>query len=69
MELPMMWICFVFFYSGEDEEEQELCQDSQVAQEMLEEEVLRLLTREVLDLLSKQLFHPSIHLSACCLGA
>ncbi|XP_037541790.1 exportin-5 [Nematolebias whitei] len=36
---------------NEDEEEQELCQDSQVTQEMLEEEILRLLTREVLDLL------------------
>ncbi|XP_036978586.1 exportin-5 isoform X1 [Acanthopagrus latus] len=38
--------------NGEDEEEEEVCQDSQVTQEMLEEQLVRLLTREVLDLLS-----------------
>ncbi|XP_044069646.1 exportin-5 isoform X3 [Siniperca chuatsi] len=37
--------------SGEDEEEV-VCQDSQVTQEMLEEQLVRLLTREVLDLLT-----------------
>ncbi|XP_044069645.1 exportin-5 isoform X2 [Siniperca chuatsi] len=36
---------------GEDEEEV-VCQDSQVTQEMLEEQLVRLLTREVLDLLT-----------------
>lgn len=30
-----------------------VCQDSQVTQEMLEEQLVRLLTREVLDLLCK----------------
>uniref|UniRef100_A0A671YN45 Exportin-5 n=1 Tax=Sparus aurata TaxID=8175 RepID=A0A671YN45_SPAAU len=38
---------------GEDEEEEVVCQDSQVTQEMLEEQLVRLLTREVLDLLCK----------------
>nr|XP_046258088.1 exportin-5 [Scatophagus argus] len=37
--------------NGEDEEEV-VCQESQVTQEMLEEQMVRLLTREVLDLLS-----------------
>ncbi|XP_074531298.1 LOW QUALITY PROTEIN: exportin-5 [Halichoeres trimaculatus] len=37
--------------NGEDEEEV-VCQDSQVTQEMLEEQIVRKLTREVLDLLS-----------------
>ncbi|XP_041803307.1 exportin-5 [Chelmon rostratus] len=37
--------------NGEDEEEA-VCQESQVTQEMLEEQLVRLLTREVLDLLS-----------------
>nr|XP_033469767.1 exportin-5 [Epinephelus lanceolatus] len=37
--------------NGEDEEEV-VCQDSQVTQEMLEEQLVRLLTREVLDLLT-----------------
>ncbi|KAM8852416.1 exportin-5 [Synchiropus picturatus] len=37
--------------TGEDEEEAVLCQESQVTQEMLEEHLVRLLTREVLDLL------------------
>lgn len=36
-----------------DEEEQVLRQESQVTQEMLEEQMVRLLTREVMDLLSK----------------
>uniref|UniRef100_A0A7N8XXI0 Exportin 5 n=1 Tax=Mastacembelus armatus TaxID=205130 RepID=A0A7N8XXI0_9TELE len=36
---------------GEDEEEV-VCQESQVTQEMLEEQLVRLLTREVMDLLS-----------------
>ena len=39
-------------FSGEDEEEV-VSQDSQVTQEMLEEQLVRLLTREVLDLLGK----------------
>uniref|UniRef100_A0A671YS77 Exportin-5 n=1 Tax=Sparus aurata TaxID=8175 RepID=A0A671YS77_SPAAU len=39
--------------NGEDEEEEVVCQDSQVTQEMLEEQLVRLLTREVLDLLCK----------------
>ncbi|XP_070696536.1 exportin-5 [Pempheris klunzingeri] len=39
--------------NGEEEEEEEVvCQESQVTQEMLEEQLVRLLTREVLDLLS-----------------
>ncbi|CAJ1067387.1 exportin-5 [Xyrichtys novacula] len=38
--------------SGEDEEEVVVCHDSQVTQEMLEEQLVRLLTREVLDLLT-----------------
>uniref|UniRef100_A0AAQ5YGZ7 Exportin-5 n=1 Tax=Amphiprion ocellaris TaxID=80972 RepID=A0AAQ5YGZ7_AMPOC len=38
-------------FSGEDEEEV-VCQESQVTQEMLEELLVRLLTREVLDLLT-----------------
>ncbi|XP_073338739.1 exportin-5 isoform X2 [Pagrus major] len=38
--------------NGEDEEEEVVCQESQVTQEMLEEQLVRLLTREVLDLLS-----------------
>ncbi|XP_042358409.1 exportin-5 [Plectropomus leopardus] len=37
--------------NGEDEEEV-VCQESQVTQEMLEEQLVRLLTREVLDLLT-----------------
>lgn len=37
-------------FSGEDQEEV-VCQESQVTQEMLEEQLVRLLTREVLDLL------------------
>lgn len=40
-------------FSGEDAEEEVVCQESQVTQEMLEEQLVRLLTREVLDLLSK----------------
>lgn len=44
-------VCCVF--SGEDEEEVVVCQESQVTQEMLEEQLVRLLTREVLELLSK----------------
>lgn len=45
-----MWepVCGVF--SG-DEEEEVVCQESQVTQEMLEEHLVRLVTREVLDLL------------------
>uniref|UniRef100_A0A8C6KJH1 Exportin-5 n=1 Tax=Nothobranchius furzeri TaxID=105023 RepID=A0A8C6KJH1_NOTFU len=39
-------------FSGEDEE-QEPCQDIEVTQEMLEEELVRLITREVMDLLSE----------------
>ena len=38
--------------SGEEEEEA-VCEESQVTQEMLEEQLVRLVTREVLDLLSK----------------
>ncbi|XP_060895808.1 exportin-5 [Labrus mixtus] len=37
--------------NGEEEEEEVLCHDSQVTEEMLEEQLVRLLTREVLDLL------------------
>nr|XP_020458731.1 exportin-5 [Monopterus albus] len=37
---------------GEEEEEEVLCQESQVTQEMLEEQLTRSLTREVLDLLA-----------------
>lgn len=48
-------------FSGEDEEEV-VYQDSQVTQEMLEEQLVRLLTREVLDLLSKYL-HPPLPFS------
>ncbi|KAM9726861.1 exportin-5 [Menidia menidia] len=36
----------------EDEEEQVVCQESQVTQEMLEEQLVRLLTREVMDFLA-----------------
>lgn len=43
---------FVVFLSDEDEDEV-VCQESQVTQEMLEEQLIRLLTREVLDFLSK----------------
>lgn len=43
---------FVLIFSGEDEEEV-VCHDSQVTQEMLEEQIVRKLTREVLDLLCK----------------
>ena len=39
-------------FSGEEEEEV-VCQESQVTQEMLEEQLVRLLTRELLDLLCK----------------
>ncbi|MEQ2231627.1 hypothetical protein ILYODFUR_002475 [Ilyodon furcidens] len=38
--------------NGEDEEEQVVYEDSAVTQEMLEEQLVRLLTREVLDLLN-----------------
>ncbi|XP_039995576.1 exportin-5 isoform X2 [Xiphias gladius] len=38
--------------NGEDEEEVVVCQESQVTQEMLEEQLVRLLTREVLELLT-----------------
>ncbi|KAM9848137.1 exportin-5 [Aulostomus maculatus] len=38
--------------NGEEEEEEVVCQESQVTQEMLEEQLVRLLTREVLDLLT-----------------
>ncbi|XP_072247044.1 exportin-5 [Leuresthes tenuis] len=38
--------------NGEDEEEQVVCQESQVTQEMLEEQLVRLLTREVMDFLA-----------------
>ncbi|XP_061601346.1 exportin-5 [Cololabis saira] len=38
--------------NGEDEEEHVVCQESQVTQEMLEEQLVRLLTREVLELLT-----------------
>ncbi|KAK9541525.1 hypothetical protein VZT92_001560 [Zoarces viviparus] len=39
--------------NGDDEEEEEVvCQESQVTQEMLEEQLVRLLSREVLDLLA-----------------
>lgn len=38
--------------SNDDEEEEVICQESQVTQEMLEEQLLRLLTREVMDLLT-----------------
>lgn len=44
---------FFLFFSGEHEEEELVCQETQVTQEMLEEQVVRLLTREVLELLSK----------------
>lgn len=44
-------------FSGEDEEVV-VYQDSQVTQEMLEEQLVRLLTREVLDLLSKYFYPP-----------
>ncbi|XP_023819052.1 exportin-5 isoform X1 [Oryzias latipes] len=37
---------------GDDEEEQVVCQKSEVTQEMLEEQLVRLLTKEVLDLLN-----------------
>ncbi|XP_068597199.1 exportin-5 [Brachionichthys hirsutus] len=37
--------------SNNDQEEEEVCQGSQVTQEMLEEQLVRLLTRDVLDLL------------------
>lgn len=42
----------VVSFSGEDVEEV-VCQESQVTQEMLEEQLVRLLTREVLELLCK----------------
>uniref|UniRef100_A0A4W6DUN6 Exportin-5 n=1 Tax=Lates calcarifer TaxID=8187 RepID=A0A4W6DUN6_LATCA len=45
---------------GEDQEEV-VCQESQVTQEMLEEQLVRLLTREVLDLLGM------FHVSSFCL--
>ncbi|XP_005744883.1 exportin-5 [Pundamilia nyererei] len=38
--------------NGEHEEEELVCQETQVTQEMLEEQVVRLLTREVLELLT-----------------
>lgn len=38
--------------NGEVEEEEVVCQESQVTQEMLEEQLVRLLSREVLDLLA-----------------
>ncbi|XP_047459747.1 exportin-5 [Mugil cephalus] len=38
--------------NGEEEEEEVICQESQVTEEMLEEQLVRLLTREVLDLLT-----------------
>ncbi|XP_075933132.1 exportin-5 [Anarhichas minor] len=38
--------------NGEEEEEEVVCQESQVTQEMLEEQLVRLLSREVLDLLA-----------------
>lgn len=47
------WQLVCCAFSGEDEEEEVVCQDSQVTQEMLEEQLVRLLTREVLDLLCK----------------
>lgn len=46
-----VWICFCRG-SGDDEEEV-VCQESQVTQEMLEEQLVRLVTRELLDLLCK----------------
>ena len=39
------------FSDEEEEEEEVVCQESQVTQEMLEEHLVRLVTREVLDLL------------------
>lgn len=50
-----LFVCvlFLFFFSGEHDEEELVCQETQVTQEMLEEQVVRLLTREVLELLSK----------------
>ena len=39
--------------SGDEEEEEAVSEESQVTQEMLEEQLVRLVTREVLDLLSK----------------
>uniref|UniRef100_G3NZC5 Exportin-5 n=1 Tax=Gasterosteus aculeatus aculeatus TaxID=481459 RepID=G3NZC5_GASAC len=48
---------------GDEEEEEVVCQESQVTQEMLEEQLVRLLSREVLDLLcsciSKKLAEPA----------
>ncbi|KAM6956508.1 exportin-5 [Aplochiton taeniatus] len=38
--------------NGEDEEEEQVCEESQVTQEMLDEHLVRLVTREVLDLLT-----------------
>lgn len=38
--------------SGEDHEEEQVCEESQVTQEMLDEHLVRLVTREVLDLLT-----------------
>lgn len=48
-----VFFSFFLFFSGEHEEEELVCQETQVTQEMLEEQVVRLLTREVLELLSK----------------
>uniref|UniRef100_A0AAX7TLF1 Exportin-5 n=1 Tax=Astatotilapia calliptera TaxID=8154 RepID=A0AAX7TLF1_ASTCA len=47
--------------NGEHEEEEELvCQETQVTQEMLEEQVVRLLTREVLELLKEDMMMDSV---------
>lgn len=47
-----MWEPVCGAFSGDDEVEV-VCQESQVTQEMLEEHLVRLVTREVLDLLCK----------------
>lgn len=47
-----LYLIFFCVCSGEDEEVV-VCQESHVTQEMLEEQLVRLLTREVLDLLCK----------------
>lgn len=71
------WQLLCCAFSGEEEEEEEVCQDSQVTQEMLEEQLVRLLTREVLDLLCKcQPLHrshlilpvafPCKYIASCC---
>uniref|UniRef100_A0A7N6B9U9 Importin N-terminal domain-containing protein n=1 Tax=Anabas testudineus TaxID=64144 RepID=A0A7N6B9U9_ANATE len=54
MQQVRITILPLLLHSLDEDEEEVVCQESQVTQEMLEEQLVRLLTREVLDFLSKK---------------